>query len=95
MKKFTIVFMLVMASAYAYSQVSPSGAKVNLFYEDFETFAIPGNMHGWSYIQTNATQTWVVSSVGGHDGSQYIRIFPDNTLGQQNEWLITGYINLK
>jgi len=94
MKKSTIFLMLLLACAVSYSQVSSSGSKVNFFYEDFETFEIPNNMHGWSYVQTNAMQTWVVGSVGAHSGSKFIRIYPDFSLGLQDEWLITGYIDL-
>lgn len=94
MKRFTVFFMMFAAFSFSYSQVSSSGSKVNFFNEDFETFSIPGNMHGWTYVQTNALHTWVVSSVGGHDGSNYIRIYPDYSLGLQDEWLYTGYIDL-
>jgi hypothetical protein len=94
MKKFTILFLLVVAYSFSFSQVSSSSKKINLFYEDFETFAIPGSMHGWTQTQTNTMQTWVVGTIGAHGGSQYIRIYPDIALGSQDEWLTTGYIDL-
>lgn len=94
MKKVTIFIMLFSSYFLSYSQVSSSDSKINLFYEDFESFDIPGNMHGWTQTQTNAWQTWVVGTVGAHSGSQYIRIYPDITEGIQNEFLTTGYIDL-
>jgi len=94
MKKITLCFLLISATVLGFSQQTTSGLKVNLFYEDFETFAIPGNMHGWNLLQTNLNQTWAVCAVCAHSGSQYIRINPDFAMGMQDEWLITGYINL-
>lgn len=94
MKKIVILFFLLTAYSTSYSQVFSSGAKINYFIEDFETFAIPGNMYGWSHNQTNALHTWTVGTSGAHSGSQFIRINSDVTSGYMEEWLITGYINL-
>lgn len=103
MKKLYVFAFLLLATVTGFSQSTVSsstslkeqqGAKVSFLSEDFETFSIPGNMFGWTQIQTNTIQTWVLGTVGAYEGSQYIRIYPDYTPATQDEWITSPNLDL-
>lgn len=57
--------------------------------EDFNGTAIPAT---WTVQQTNANETWTISTISG--GASVASVDYDADLGQQNEWLISPSMNL-
>lgn len=100
-KLFTIVLLLASLVGFAQQMSNcaskekiDNGAKVNLFYEDFETMAIPGNMVGWTLYSTNANETWEIATGGAHTGTQYIAVSQDFSQNPQNETIESAVFSL-
>ena len=67
---------------------------VNFLNEDFETFAIPGNMFGWTYTPTNVTESWEIFTGAAHSGTQCAGVSSDLNVQPQDEYLKTSTLDL-
>ncbi len=67
-----------------------SAQKPHIFFEGFESSVPPPN---WSTVVNNSHRTWQLATFRPAEGQQYATCLFDETLGPQDEWLISPVIN--